>query len=198
MTLFKATRPDGLSFQAPRVDYASACGTGEVIRHPSRRKTRDDASTYLSVSTSEADCTGFSWPARLFVVEPVGRVMSRLSASPNKRAVSALRVVEELPSWRLFGPQGEEVVALIDKAKTVTADDVARLRSAWGAARAAARGAVRDAAREAARGAAREAAWALAREAAREAAWALVVRDLIPAHQFDVLYGPWRAAMEAA
>jgi hypothetical protein len=67
---------------------------------------------------------------------------------------------------------------------TMTADDWRKVF----AARAAAWDAARDAAWDAARAAARDAAW----DAAGAAAWALVVRDLIPAEQFDRLYGPWR------
>jgi hypothetical protein len=180
---YKATRTDGTDFFTGTVDYAAVCGTGEVIRHPAARRVRNDPSTYLSVSTSEADCTGFRWPARLFRVEPVGRVMGSgkrpLRASPNKRAVSALRVIEELPSWRLFGPNGESVVALAERTERLTPDEKERLAAAWDASRDASREAAwdaawaasREAARDAARHASREAAWDAAWEAAWDEAW---------------------------
>jgi len=172
-TYYKATRPDGFSFRGSlRIDYASACGTGEVIRHPTARKVRDEPSTYLSVSVSAADCTGFSWPARLFRVEPVGRVMGAgkvpLTASPSKRAVSALRVIEELPSWQVFGPQGLEVVALIERVGRLTPDEMTRLASAV------------------------VSAWA----SARASAVALVVRDLISPEQYQALAGPWLSVVQ--
>jgi hypothetical protein len=77
--------------------------------------------------------------------------------------------------------------------------------AAWNAAWSAARNAAQDAARSAARSAARDAAWSAARNAARNAAWdaawdaaqsavlsaavALVVKDLLTAEQFELLYG---------
>jgi hypothetical protein len=227
MEFYKATRPDGLSFRAApdgtRIDYAAALASGEVIRHPAARKVRNRAETYLSVSVAPADCTGFGWPCRLFRVEPVGRVMANLDASPNKRAVSALRVVEELPAWQALGPNGEAVAALIDRCRTLTDDEIRRWdaardaawyaawyaardaagdaageaawEAAWYAARDAAWDAAREAAWDAAGDAAREAAWEAARYAARYAAWALLVRDLITAEQFDTLTGPWVAVM---
>lgn len=110
---YKATDPRGFDFFTGEIDYGSAFKSGEILRHPERQKVSNDASTYFSISVSAADCIGFSWPCRLFRVEPVGRILSGLSASPNKRAVSALRVVEELPAWQVFGPQGRQVVWLI-------------------------------------------------------------------------------------
>lgn len=154
-TYYKATRHDGTDFRTGTIDYAAALASGEVIRHPAPRMVRDDPSTYLSVSVSAADCTGFEWPCRLFRIEPVGRVMSRFSVYPNKRAVSALRVVEELPAWQAFGPNGEQVVRVIEQASRLTDGQAWRLDAAWDA-RDAARYAARYAARAAARYAARD------------------------------------------
>src|SRR3990167_5976656 len=204
---FKATRLDGLSFHAPHIDYGAALLSGEVVRHPVARKERDYPETYLSVSIAPADCTGMSWPCRLFRVEPVGRVIGAgkvpLQASPNKRAVSALRVVEELPAWQALGPHGQEVAALIERARRLTTGEATRLAAARDAARDAAWGAAWDAARGAALGAAWDAAWDATRGAARGAAWgaawdaatALVARDLVSQELFDALYGPWRAVI---
>ena len=194
---FKATHVDGTDFRTGTIDYAAACGTGEVIRHPSARKRRDVPSTYLSVATVETDCTGSSWPARLFRVEPVGRPM-KASDLPNKRAVSALRVIEELPAHRLLGPQGEEVAAVIERCRVMTVEEAQRLTdaraertAAWDFAWVAARDAAMDAGRCEAWCAARAAAWD-----AREAAWGILVRDLISAKYFDVLISSWREVME--
>ena len=77
-TYYKATRPDGTDFYSGDIDYGAALLSGEVVRHPKAKKVRDAPATYLSVSVEPADCTGFSWPCRLFRVEPVGRVMSNL------------------------------------------------------------------------------------------------------------------------
>ena len=206
---FKATRPDGTDFQTGTVDYGAALLSGEVIRHPAAKKIKNAPRTYLSVSVAAADCTGARWPCRLFRVEPVGRVMSKLSVSPNKRAVSALRVIEELPAHLTFGPNGEQVVVFIDGCKKLSATawkKVAAWDAAWYAARDAARGAAWYAAWYAARGAAWYAAWYAARgaawyaawDAARGAAWAIVARDLITAEQYDILTQPFVDAGFAA
>jgi hypothetical protein len=212
---YKATRPDGRDFYTGTIDYADALASGEVIRHPSSKKVAGDAGTYLSVSTEPADCTGFSWPCRLFRVEPVGRVGKADASLRHKRTTRALRVVEELPAWMALGPNGEEVARFIASCSTLTSETARKLDAAWDAARdaawdaaraaardaarAAARDVARDAARDAAWDAARDAAWdaarAAARDAARAAARALVGRDLLTPEQFALLTGPWVSVM---
>jgi hypothetical protein len=204
---YKTTRVDGKDFATGTIDYAAALASGEVVRHPAAKKIKDNTSTYLSVSVSAADCTGASWPCRLFRVEPVGRVMSKLSVSPNKRAVSALRVVEELPAHLSLGPNGEAVAEFIERCKKLSATDWEKVAAARGAARGAAWGAARGAAsgaawgaawgaaRVAASGAAWGAAWGAARVAARGAASgaasAITTRDLITIEQYNLLTQPF-------
>lgn len=219
MTIYyKATRPDGTDFHTGTIRYE----VGQTVTHPSANRVEDDPATYLSVSTAPTDCTGFSWPCRLFTVEGHGRSL-RATNLPNKRCFSSLTVVEEMPAFLAFGPQGEQVVAVLERCQTVTADEAARLGAAWdatwaatwgvpwgaawcaawGAALAAARCAARCAALAAARDALRDATWAAtwgatwgaARGAARGAAKALLVRDLITREQFDRLYGPWASVI---
>ena len=212
---YKATRPDGTDFQTCTIDYDAALVSGEVIRHPVTRKVRDDASTYLSISTEPADCTGFNWPCRLFRVEPIGKV-GTASDLPNKRTTRALRVVEELPAWQAFGPNGEAVALFIERCRTLTPEQTKQLAAAGDAARDAARYAAWAAAGDAARAAAgvaagaaagdaawyaagaaaRYAAWDAAGDAARDAAWdaagAAAVRDLITPEQYALLTEPFR------
>ena len=164
-TYYKATRPDGTDFRTGTVDYAAALRGGTVVEH-SAFDRKGDASGYLSVSVSAADCTGFTWPCRLFVVEPVGRAFRVGDNLPNKRAVRALRVVEERPAWEAFGPNGEAVVAVIDRARSLTGAEIESLR---------------------AQGAARDAAWG--------AAWGELTRDLITPEQYDTLTAPWRSVV---
>ncbi len=215
---YKATRPDGRDFHSGTVDYAAALAFGETIRHPAAARVRNDAGTYLSVSVEPADCTGFSWPCRLFRVELVGRAI-KADDLPNKRCVSALRVVEELPAWQALGPNGEAVVAFIERCRTLTREQARKLAAAraaardaaraaaraaaWAAARAAAwaaawdaaRAAALDAALDAARAAAWAAAWDAARDAAldaaRDAARAILVRDRIAPEQYAILVRPF-------
>lgn len=210
MDYYKATRPDGTDFYTGTVLYE----VGKRTVHPtSTKRTKDDPSTYLSVSVVPTDCTGFEWPCRLFLVKGVGRAMTATDL-PNKRAFLSVDVIEELlPAHMVFGPQGEHVVALIERAAGLTRDEAKQLAAArdatWPVARDTAKATAKYAARDAARNAARDAAtrgaawgadwgagWGTARKAAREAAMALVVRDLIgsgftQAH-YDLLTGPWR------
>lgn len=196
-TYYKATRVDGTDFYTGTVDYAAALASGEVIRHPAN-KVRDQPATYFSVSVRASDCTNFKWPCRLFRVEPVGRVMANLAASPNKRAVSALRVVEELPAHMALGPNGEQVAAFIERVRALSAEQIRALEVAWSAARPAARDATWDAAWdatwEAAWDAAGYAAWAATGHAAPDAAVAILVRDLISPEDYAILTQPFRDA----
>lgn len=200
-TYYKAVRPDGTSFY----DHATKWSAGKITRHP--QAGTGDASEYLSVSTSPTDCTGFEWPCRLLTVRPVrGHAVFTPDAGglPNKRASDAWMVTGELPAHEAFGPQGVHVVALIESARNLTADQASSLRTARDAAGYVARSAAWDAARDAAGYAAGYAAWDAAQYAAGYVAWdaawdaaghvarALIVRDLITTEQYDTLTLPWR------
>jgi hypothetical protein len=213
---YKAVRPDGGSFHDPSFVWATE--PGGITVHPDFRKG-DDARGHLSVATVPTDCTGMSWPARLLVVEPVPDFPVFTPPAidlPNKRAAAAFRTVEERPAHELFGPQGEAVVALIARARTVTDEEASGLYAAryaaryatwdatrdaaeyaaWVAAWVAAGDAARYAARDAARDAAEYAAWVAAWDAAGDAAAALVLRDIVGTKDwtqdvYDLLTAPW-------
>ena len=195
-TYYKAVRPDGTDFYSGRVRWDRV---GEIVEHPD--PGGDDAKGYLSVSVSPTDCTGMSWPCRLFEVEQVEGVpvWEPTPDLPSKRASHAWRVVRELPAHEALGPNGVEVAEFLDLLPTLTsAQWDAALATARGAAWFDARSATGDAARIAAWAATGIAAWAAARGAARYAAWdaalALLVRDLVSTDHFDVLTAPMRAA----
>ncbi len=179
VTYYKATRPDGTDFRTGTVHYE----VGATITHPTPHKR--DASGYLSVATVPTDCTGSSWPLRLFEVTAAD--VWKDGSFPNKRCTHALTVVREVEAHVALGPQGRELVALIGRCGALTS------RELWELA----------AARDAAGDAAWAAAWDAARDAAGAAAWAavraLTVRDLIgdtftQAH-YDALTGPWRKTL---
>src|SRR5664279_3489876 len=144
VTYYKATRVDGTDFNTGTVDYGAAFASGDVLRHPlwasvDRRKRDQDASKYLSVSTTATDCTGMSWPCRLFEVEPVGASWTPDAGSlPNKRAVYALRVIREVDATLALGPQGAQLVSLINQASALTETQARRLSALTSAARSAA------------------------------------------------------------
>ena len=103
-----------------------------------------------------------------------------------------------------FGPQWEQIVALIRRAAIMAPADVQQVTAPRPVARAAARVTARSAALAASRTPAWAAAVAVARGVAWDAAWAaaaaLVVRDLIGQHGFtqehyDTLTGPWRTVI---
>ena len=174
-TYYKAVRPSGASFHDPDFRWLPADGVipdgGWLVEHPDPaarigRGSGAKASDYLSLSVEPADCTGFGWPCRLLVVEPVGRAY-RDDEYPHKRRVKGARVVAELPAWQAFGPNGEQVAAYLALLPSLSAEQ---------------------------RYAARDAAWDAAGYAAGYAARALVVRDLIAPDHFATLTAPMRAA----
>ena len=197
---WKAVRPDGMDFFSGKVRWLPPVGEplpegGLIVRHPTAATPSfgDDAADYLSVSTEAASCTGMQWPCRLALVEAADAAVwtPDATASPDKRAAVIWLVTAEVDAWQALGPQGREVVAIIDRARMLTTDELRQLGAAWDAAWGAAWGAAWDAARGAARGAAWDAAW----DAARDAALATLVRDLITPKQYDLLMAPWRTVI---
>ena len=191
-TYYKAVRPDGASFHDPSFRWLPESGPveGHTVTHPTASVVGEKASHYLSVSVSPTDCTGMGWPCRLLEVEPVeGHEVTAPDPDrlPNKRAAVAWRVIRELPDSGVFGPQGEHVAALIERASHLTGDEAQRLGAAWEAARGAAWDAVS--------GAARSAVWDPVWDAVRSAAAALVVRDLISAAHYGTLTRPWASVI---
>ena len=195
---YKAVRPNGGSFYDPDFRWlpegwvpGNPIPTDWVVRHPNpgaklEKGSGARASRYLSVATVPTDCTGFRWPCVLLEVEAVDQAYLD-DQYPSKRRICAARVIRELPAHEVFGPQGAEVVAILDRAAKLTAEEVQNLAAAWDAAWVAAWDAARDAARVA--------AWDAARVAARDAAVATLARDLITTEHHDLLIGPWRAVM---
>ena len=219
-TYYKAVRPDGTDFFSGQVRWLPPAGEplpegGLIVRHPTATTPNfgDDAAYYLSVSTEPANCTGMQWPCRLARLEAVDTAVwtPDAIALPNKRAAVVWRVVAEVDAWQALGPQGREVVAIIDRVRMLTTDELRQLTAArvaargaawdaaWVAARVTAWDAARDAARNAAWVAARGAAWDAAWDAAWGAAWgaalATLVRDLITPKQHDLLMAPWRTVI---
>ncbi len=184
MTMYyKATRLDGTDFRTGTVNYAAACGTGQLVTWPGTRShysaagmVRDDPATYLSVSTELGEVlTGGQWPCLLFTVKPHGRTIGH-SEWTWKRCCRDLVVLKELPAHQALGPNGEAVVALIERAKRLTAEEItawhaaARNAAAWHAGHAAGDAAWHAAARNAAARHAGHAAWHATWYAARNAA----------------------------
>ena len=182
---WKATRPDGMDFYTGSIDYAAALHSGQPL--PELPGGEFPGEGWYHVGVHPTSCAGMSWPCRLFVVEPVG--LEHVGA--EKAGCRSLRVVEERPAHEVFGPQGVQVVELLNRCASLTAGEGRQVVAAWDAAMDAVRSAAWDAARSAARDAARDAAWV----AARDAAFALVVRDLISEEHYATLTGPWASVI---
>ena len=180
MTYFKAVRMDGTDFHTGTVRWLPPVGEplpegGLIVRHPTATTPSfgNDAAYYLSVSTEPADCTGMQWPCRLALVEAADAAVwtPNATALPDKRAAVIWLVTAEVDAWQALGPQGREVVAIIDRARMLTTDKLRQL------------------------GAARDAALGVAWGAARDAALATLTRDLITGNQYDLLMAPWRTVI---
>jgi len=191
MNYYKATRPNGKDFWSGKINYGRALKTGEIVRHPIGNALLVDlASTYLSVSTEPANCTGLGWPCNLYRAQPVGRFYKSPDFS-NKRCCSALRVIEQLPSWQAFGPNGQEVVEFINLVKKLNVD----YRPPNTPARLA--GHVKDLiATQAAYYAACVAIDAKNRpDIVQHVVLALIKRDRLPPEKFQTIAGPWLNAL---
>ena len=196
MTYYKAVRQDGTSFYDSTFRWLPESGPveGHTVTHPTASTVGDGPSQYLSVSVSPTDCTGMEWPCRLLEVEPIeGHEVTAPAPDrlPSKRAAVAWRVIRELPASDVFGPQGEHVAALIERASHLTGDEARKLHVAWHAAGGAAWDPAWDTAWDAARGAVGDAAMG----AVWDVAEALVVRDLISTAHYDTLTRPWAFAL---
>lgn len=129
------------------------------------------------------------------------------------------------PAHLVFGPQGEEVAAIITQIRHLTDDEVNAFYVTWNASPDAAQDAARDAVwcvaqevRGTAWDAARDAAWEAMRDSARKAmgdtardeAWdatwdaagcallATLTRDIITPEQYEALARPWLSWTEGA
>lgn len=166
---YKATRLDGTSFW----DGATRWAVGETVTIPAdQRRTELCGPGILHVADTPSETmVGGSWPCRLFRVEPAEIVASK----GHKHGAHAVAVMDELPAWQVFGPHGEAVAQIIERASQLTADEASQLVAAWYIAGAAAGAAAWDNARDNARANAldnaRYAAVYIAGAAAGDTAW---------------------------
>lgn len=219
-TYYKAVRPDGTDFFSGTVAWMPLDGVippeGWLVTHPTATRLGPYADTYLSVSTEVADCTGMRWPCRLLRVEPAGRAVRHLDEElPHKWCSLAWRTVEELPAHQALGPEGAEVVAILERAAKITPTEAQALQTtrtaewydSWEAAHDVVWAVATDSGWYAGWYAAREAAWQVAREATWDAVWdhewdtmreavrdavgATFLRNQIPDEYYDILMDPW-------
>ena len=176
MSYYKATRPDATSFYDGKTKWR----VGRVVRHPAPDLSLGLCSVgvlHFSDASGEV-LMGGSWPCRLFEVEPRGPV---IGPKDHKYGTTALKVVAEFPAWQALGPNGEEVAALIDRARMLTKEEIKRLYAA----------------EYAAWGAAEYAAWYAAAYAAKYAAWAAAWDAVGPAARYAAENAAENAAWDA-
>jgi hypothetical protein len=176
MSYYKATRPDATSFYDGKTKWR----VGRVVRHSAPDLSLGLCSVgvlHFSDVSGEV-LMGGSWPCRLFEVEPRGPV---IGPKDHKYGTTALKVVAEFPAWQALGPNGEEVAALIDRARMLTKEEIKRLYAA----------------EYAAWGAAEYAAWYAAAYAAKYAAWAAAWDAVGPAARYAAENAAENAAWDA-
>lgn len=127
------------------------------------------------------------------------------SAELERTRPASSTEVSEPPAYSVFGPQGEQVAALIERVRRLTAEEIARLNAvgysrryntvkadALNSARSVTLNSARSAARVAAEDAARVAAGGAAvGVTVLEAVGALVLRDVLPYRHYRTLTAPW-------
>ncbi|MEU6621915.1 hypothetical protein ABZ926_14220 [Streptomyces litmocidini] len=118
---YMATLPDGT---VPRSTDAGTPVTladhiGQVIDHPNPCKNKwYDESPFSYFRTyhrlGEVLTDFWQWPARVFVVEPLGETGNWAPRYYRCRLlVHQIRVVEEIDAWQALGPNGREVDRLL-------------------------------------------------------------------------------------
>ena len=122
---YKALRPDGTDFATgttrPALGQWMPLITGELIMCRRGYHVSDAVAETLA---------GGSWPCLLARVEiPEGD----WEQQGHKLAVSTYRVVEWLPAHQALGPNGQEVAALIERARLLTAPELQRLAASLAA-----------------------------------------------------------------
>ena len=215
---YKATRMDGTDFRTGKVKYE----VGKRVRplpHDGERELCGPGYLHASDVPSETLPGGW-WPCRLFEVKGKPADGFRYKFM-HKGGFKQLTVVREIEAWQALGPNGREVAELIERAGRLTTEESRKLSASrvidWllnceeffdrevdkHAARKAIQYAAWNNARVSARDAARDAVGkaigipfgSVVEVIYSDAVQALVVRDLIPEEYFNVLHGPWKAAV---
>jgi hypothetical protein len=109
--------PDGFSgrpYPAP--------GVRVVSRH-------GDAPPYLVVEERLDNVLVLEWPIRLWRVTAIDAAADQVAGSGYVRA-TAFTVVEEVDARVVFGPNGAEVAAIVDRASRLSADEAGLLAAA--------------------------------------------------------------------
>ncbi|MFJ6452301.1 hypothetical protein ACIQNV_37495 [Streptomyces hydrogenans] len=116
-----ATLPDGTIQDSvtAHVPVNLADHVGQVIDHPTPCKNKWYDETAFSYFRAYHQCGEvlqdfWQWPARLFIVEPLGETGNWSPHHYRYRLLAhRIRVVEETDAWQALGPHGREVDQLL-------------------------------------------------------------------------------------
>ncbi|WP_326581720.1 hypothetical protein OIE69_43930 (plasmid) [Actinacidiphila glaucinigra] len=122
MTIFYvATRPDGVipASADARTPVNLSVSVGRTVIHPNQSLIRSSHApfSYFSCTSESGEVLeGYElWPARLFIVEPVGETSTPdPQFRPYLQATHSIRVVEETDHRRALGPRGHEVLTAVE------------------------------------------------------------------------------------
>ena len=191
---FKAVNTDLASFGAPHIVWTPNIRVELPANETVGTKLCKPGLLHAATVATEAlvSHTGASlWPCRLMSVTPAAELVTS-TQHPHKVGCVAWDVQEELPAHNVFGVFGRQTVEIIERAKSLSADEISRLSADsaayWAADRAASWAADRAAYR---------AAYWAAHRAAHGAALATVTWGLATAdgpYTFamrDLLIAPW-------
>jgi hypothetical protein len=103
-------------------DVTATAAAGVTLRLPTRTPP------WIIVDRAIETVVVARWPGRLWQVETIDAegIEQPSPPAPYSRA-AAVRVVAELPAWRLFGERGQSVAAVIAAASRVEVEDVETL-----------------------------------------------------------------------
>jgi len=111
-----ATHPDGTGFIGEPYPFPGA----EIQRRPDERR-------WLVVDHVWDVINLPAWPIRVWRVTDVVPAPAEEQVAPWYTRASALRIVEELDAWRVFGEHGWKVAAIIERSAAIDRDDAAAL-----------------------------------------------------------------------
>ena len=134
MDLFVSTHPDGSGFYgSPALAPGARCTFDPDVffaQNPPRRELHKCHGMVVHESPRDV----LEWPCRLWRVRADTRVPCEC---PQYRffRVRELTVVEELPSWLVFGPRGDRVLTIVEQAGRLTQEQVDRIAAMDGVRR---------------------------------------------------------------
>jgi hypothetical protein len=103
-----------------------SAAAGKTIRNA------DDAPPWIVVNQAIESIVVAKWPGKLWRVSVLKAAAEQPAAYAKYTRAVAVEVIDEEPVWQLFGAHGEAVCRVLERARTVTIDDVAILRNAVG------------------------------------------------------------------